>query len=108
MNKDSVKTVDLARMGFGQAIAMTPLQLITAISACVNGGYLVKPYMVSSVKDENGNKILENSKTVVRQILSNETSKTINSMLEEVVSKPGKLTFVEGYEIGGKTGVLPI
>ena len=104
MNKDSVKTVDLARMGFGQAIAMTPLQLITAISACVNGGYLVKPYMVSSVTDENGNKILENSKTVVRQILSNETSKTINSMLEEVVSKPGKLTFVEGYEIGGKTG----
>lgn len=104
MNKDSVKTVDLARMGFGQAIAMTPLQLITAISACVNGGYLVKPYMVSSIKDENGNTIIENNTTVVRQVLSNETSKMINTMLEEVVSKPGKLTFVEGYEIGGKTG----
>ncbi len=104
MNKDSVKTVDLARMGFGQAIAMTPLQLITAISACVNGGYLVKPYMVSTIKDENGNSIVENEKTVVRQVLSNETSKMINAMLEEVVSKPGKLTFVEGYEIGGKTG----
>lgn len=104
MNKNSVKTVDLARMGFGQAIAMTPLQLITAISACVNGGYLVKPYMVSSIKDENKNSIVENKKTIVRQVLSNETSKMINTMLEEVVSKPGKLTFVEGYEIGGKTG----
>lgn len=104
MNKESVKNVDLARMGFGQAIAMTPLQLITAISACVNGGYLLKPYMVSSITDENGNTILENNKTVVRQVLSNETSKMINAMLEEVVSKPGKLTFVEGYEIGGKTG----
>lgn len=104
MDKESVKNVDLARMGFGQAIAMTPLQLITAISACVNGGYLLKPYMVSSITDENGNTILENNKTVVRQVLSNETSKMINAMLEEVVSKPGKLTFVEGYEIGGKTG----
>ena len=56
MNKDSVKTVDLARMGFGQAIAVTPLQLITAISACVNGGYLLQPYMVSSIVSADGTK----------------------------------------------------
>lgn len=104
MDKNSVKTVDLARMGFGQAIAVTPLQLICAISACVNGGYLLSPYMVKSVTNSLGEIILENEKTVVRQVISNETSKTINEMLEEVVSKPGKLTFVEGYQIGGKTG----
>ena len=104
MNKDNVVNVDLARMGFGQAIAMTPLQLITAISACVNGGYLVEPYMVESIIDSNGKVILENSPTIVREVISEETSKIINEMLEEVVSKPGKLTFVDGYEIGGKTG----
>lgn len=104
MDKDSIKNVDLARMGFGQAIAMTPLQLITAISACVNGGYLVEPHLVKSITDSNGNIIVENETNVVRQVISNETSQIINSMLEEVVSKPGKLTFVEGYEIGGKTG----
>ena len=104
MDKDNVKTVDLARMGFGQAIALTPLQLITAISACVNGGYLLKPYMVSSVVSQDGTVIEENNKTVVRQVISNDTSKLINEMLEEVVSQTGKYTFVEGYEIGGKTG----
>lgn len=104
MNKNNVKTVDLARMGFGQAIAVTPLQLITAISACVNGGYLVEPYMVKNITNAAGETVLENEKTVVRQVVSNETSAIINEMLEEVVSKPGKLTFVEGYEIGGKTG----
>ncbi|MGN0748667.1 MAG: penicillin-binding transpeptidase domain-containing protein [Christensenellales bacterium] len=104
MNKDNVKTVDLARMGFGQAIAVTPLQLITAISACVNGGYLLEPYLVKSIVTSDGTVVKENEKTVVRQVISNETSEIINSMLEEVVSKPGKLTFVDGYEIGGKTG----
>ena len=104
MNKDNVKTVDLARMGFGQAIAVTPLQLITAISACVNGGYLLQPRMVKSIVSADGTVITENKKSVVRQVISKETSAIINKMLEEVVSKPGKLTFVDGYEIGGKTG----
>ncbi len=104
MDKDGVKTVDLARMGFGQAIAVTPLQLITAISACVNGGYLVEPYMVKSITNSDGKIILNNSKTVVRQVVSNQTSAMINKMLEGVVSKAGNYTFVDGYEIGGKTG----
>lgn len=104
MNKDSVKTVDLARMGFGQAIAVTPLQLITAISACVNGGYLLQPYMVSSIVSADGTIIQQNEKTVVRQVISNETSALINEMLEKVVSQTGELTFIEGYEVGGKTG----
>ena len=104
MNKDSVKTVDLARMGFGQAVALTPLQLITAISACVNGGYLLEPYMVKSIVSSDGTIIEQNQKKVVRQVISNETSKMINSMLEQVVSQTGKYTFIEGYEVGGKTG----
>ena len=104
MNKSSVKNVDLARMGFGQAIAVTPLQLITAISACVNGGKLLKPYLVSKIYNDEGILLEENTPTVVRQVVSEEVSHIICDMLEETVSKAGKYTFVEGYEIGGKTG----
>lgn len=104
MNKDNVQNVDLARMGFGQAIAVTPLQLITAISACVNGGKLMQPYMVSKIYSDDGVIVEENTPTVVNQVISKEVSDIINDMLEETVSKPGKYTFLEGYEIGGKTG----
>ena len=104
MNKDNVQNVDLARMGFGQAIAVTPLQLITAIAACVNGGKLLKPYMVSKTYSYDGLILEENSPTVIDQVISKEVSDIINDMLEETVSKAGKYTFLEGYEIGGKTG----
>lgn len=104
MNKDNVQNVDLARMGFGQAIAVTPLQLITAIAACVNGGKLLKPYMVSKIYSDDGRILEENSPTVIDQVISKEVSDIINDMLEETVSKAGKYTFLEGYEIGGKTG----
>lgn len=104
MNKDNVQNVDLARMGFGQAIAVTPLQLITAIAACVNGGKLLKPYMVSKIYSDDGLILEENSPTVIDQVISKEVSDIINDMLEETVSKAGKYTFLEGYEIGGKTG----
>lgn len=104
MNKDGVKNVDLARMGFGQAIALTPLQLITAISACVNGGKLMEPYMVSKIYSDAGVVLEENVPTEVSQVITKEVSDIINDMLEETVSKTGKYTFLEGYEIGGKTG----
>lgn len=104
MNKDNVQNVDLARMGFGQAIAVTPLQLITAIAACVNGGKLLKPYMVSKIYSDDGLILEENSPTVIDQVISKEVSDIINDMLEKTVSKAGKYTFLEGYEIGGKTG----
>lgn len=104
MNKDNVQNVDLARMGFGQAIAVTPLQLITAIATCVNGGKLLKPYMVSKIYSDDGRILEENSPTVIDQVISKEVSDIINDMLEETVSKAGKYTFLEGYEIGGKTG----
>ena len=104
MNKDNVKNVDLARMGFGQAVAVTPIQLISAISAVVNGGTLYKPQIIKNITDFNGNIVYDFPTTPVRNVVSQSTSDTINMMLEETVSKPGKYTFVEGYEIGGKTG----
>ena len=104
MNKSTAKRVDLARMGFGQAIAVTPLQLITAVCSAVNGGTLYKPYMIEKIVSPDGITIEENTKTPIRQVVSSQTSSILNEMLEGVVSKTGKYTFVPGYEIGGKTG----
>ena len=104
MNKNSAKRVDLARMGFGQAIAVTPLQLITAICSAVNGGTLYKPYLINKIVSPDGKVIEENTATPVRQVVSSQTSQMLNEMLEAVVSKQGKYTFVPGYEVGGKTG----
>lgn len=105
MDKISVKIVDLARMGFGQAVAVTPLQQITAVACAVNGGYLLTPYIVEKTTDSEGNVITQNTKTVVSQVISSETSKIINDMLDLTVSKQtGKYSFVAGYAVGGKTG----
>ena len=104
MNKSTAKRVDLARMGFGQAIAVTPLQLITAVCSAVNGGTLYKPYMIEKIVSPDGITIEENTTTPIRQVVSSQTSSILNEMLEGVVSKTGKYTFVPGYEIGGKTG----
>lgn len=104
MNEQSVKNVDLARMGFGQAIAMTQLQLITAICGVVNGGNLMQPYFVKEIKSPEGEIVFSASPVVKNRIVSEETSKKLNVMLEEVVSKTARLSFVPGYQIGGKTG----
>ena len=100
MNIDSVQNVDLARIGFGQAIAVTPLQLISAVCCAVNGGTLYEPHFVKQIGDT------KLTSTIIRKnVVSQETSNTINMMMEEVVSvKGGKESFVEGYRIGGKTG----
>lgn len=105
MQKDSVKTVDLARMGFGQAIAVSPIQLATALSATVNGGNLMTPYLVSEITDVNGDLIYATSPKKVRSVIKSNVSATICSFLEEAVSRPlGKYTFIPGYSVGGKTG----
>ena len=100
MNIDSVQNVDLARIGFGQAVAVTPLQLISAVCCAVNGGTLYEPHFVKQIGDT------QLTSTIIRKnVVSQETSNTINMMMEEVVSvKGGKESFVEGYRIGGKTG----
>ena len=105
MNSSLVKNVDLARMGFGQAVAVTPLQQITAISCALNGGNLMKPYFVKRITSSSGQVVMENTPTVVRKVLSSETSSKLRVMLEEVVSVgTGKYSFVPGYCVSGKTG----
>jgi stage V sporulation protein D (sporulation-specific penicillin-binding protein) len=100
-----VKNTDLARISFGQSIAVTPLQLITAACAVVNGGTLYQPYFVQSMTDDNGNVLVENKPVPVRQVIKPETSALMRRLLESVVSEGGgKNAQVEGYRIGGKTG----
>ena len=98
----------LAAASFGQTFTITPLQLITAVSACVNGGRLMQPYLVQSILDPDGNTVYNREPTMVRQVISEETSKTVRGILEKVVGDPkdgtGKNAAVTGYRIGGKTG----
>lgn len=104
MNEASVKTVDLARIGFGQAVAVTPLQLITGVSAAVNGGTLYEPYFVSSVSGVNGT-IYERMPTVKSQPISEETSAILREYLAAVVEEgSGSKAKVDGIRVGGKTG----
>lgn len=104
MNKATAKNVDLARMGFGQAVAVTLLQQICAISSVVNGGTLYQPQLIKQITNSEGKVYFKSDLTPVRNVVSKATSERINIMLEEVVSKPGKYTFIPGYEVGGKTG----
>ena len=105
MNQSAVKTVDLARIGFGQAVAVTPLQLVTAVSAAVNGGILYEPYFLSSVTDYSGKNIYTREPKVVRRPISQATSEKLREMLTKVVSEGGgSKAGVSGYNIGGKTG----
>ena len=98
----------LASASFGQTFTITPLQLVTAISACVNGGYLMEPYVVREVTDPSGKILSSHEPTVVRQVISEDTSAEIRGILEQVVGDPvdgtGKNAYVAGYRIGGKTG----
>lgn len=105
MDIDTAKKVDYARMGFGQAIAVTPIQLITAICSVVNGGNLYRPYFVKSISDASGNVVAKNQPTLINKTVSSETSERIKTMLEAVISQSyGIETFIPGYKIAGKTG----
>ena len=95
----------LATNSFGQTFNVTPIQLITAQSACINGGYLYTPYVVEKELDSDGNVIKQHDATPVRQVISEETSATVRDILEYVVSDGGgRNGQVAGYRIGGKTG----
>ncbi len=96
---------DLAAASFGQTNTVTPLQMITAISAISNGGYLVQPHVVAEIIDSEGNVISTAETNVKRQVISSQTSDIINNMLEKVVSGgTAKNGYIAGYRIGGKTG----
>ena len=102
---DKWGTASLTSGSFGQTFKITPLQLVRAISAVVNGGNLMEPYIVSEILDANGNTVLKQEPTVVRQVISKETSKTMCGLLESVVTDgTAKNASVAGFSIGGKTG----
>jgi len=95
----------VACYAFGQTFTVTPLQLITAQAACVNGGYLYTPHVVAQVKDSSGNVVYQHDNTPVRQVISEETSAQVREILEYVVAEgTGRNGKVAGYRIGGKTG----
>ena len=97
--------VSLASYAFGQTFNVTPLQLIRAQAACINGGYLNTPYLVEQILDDDGNVLVQHGKETVRQVISEETSATVRECLEYVVaSGTGKNGQVVGYRVGGKTG----
>ena len=99
------QVVSLASYSFGQTFNVTPIELIRAQAACVNGGYLYQPYIVEQVLDEDGNVLSQHDSTPVRQVISEETSATVRECLEYVVAHgTGKNGQVAGYRIGGKTG----
>ena len=97
--------VELASGSFGQSFQVTPIQMITAAAAAVNGGYLLKPYVVSEIIDSNKNVVESVGKTVRRQVISEETSAKIRTMMQHVIEDGGaKNGYVPGYNVGGKTG----
>ena len=101
--------VQLSSSSFGQAMAVTPLQVCTAISAAVNGGYLVTPHVVDKITDQNGNVIQEVGSNVRRQVISESASETIRQIMEYEVGDGtttggGSNAYVAGYRIGGKSG----
>lgn len=105
VNKDRAKEIDLATMSIGQANAVTTIQLITAFAAIANDGYYMKPQLVKEIRDKDGNLVKTIEPEVVRQVISQKTSRTMLDILETVVSEgTGANAYVEGYRAGGKTG----
>jgi stage V sporulation protein D (sporulation-specific penicillin-binding protein) len=103
--KELESDVSLASCSFGQSNKVTAIQLITALAASANGGYLVTPHVVKEMTDQNGNITKTIGTTVKRQVISAETSKRIDALLEDEVNEgSGKPAYVAGYRIGGKTG----
>ena len=103
-NIKDIKPVELATMSFGQSIQITPLQLLVAASAVVNGGNIVTPHFAKYVKDKEGNVVKEFKFNIKSGAVSKETSETMKELLEAVVAEgSGKNAYIEGYRVGGKT-----
>ena len=102
---DDMTIVDLASAAYGQCNKVTAMELVTAYSAAINGGYMVTPHVVDHVVDSNGNIVLQNETEVKRQIVSEETSDIVREQLEAVVNNnPSHNAYIQGYRIGGKSG----
>lgn len=103
--EENLRPVELASSAFGQTHTLTPLQMITAYAAVINGGKLVTPYVVDKIVDANGNVIKTAEPHIVRQVISEETSQIMRETLQAVVdTNGGSNASIEGYKIGGKSG----
>ncbi len=103
--RDVMSGVDLAVASFGQRFQVSPLQMICGFSAVINGGKLMKPYVVQSVSTQDGTIIQNTEPEIIRQVVSRESSRRASEILEKVVSEgTGGNAYVAGYRIGGKTG----
>lgn len=104
-NPENIKAVNLATMSYGHGVAVTPIQMANAASAIVNGGDLIKPRVVKAIVDDKGNIVEKFEPEIRRKVISKETSKTMLSLMETVVSDgSAKRAQVDNYAIGGKTG----
>ena len=103
---DKIGPVEQATISFGQGISVTPIQQVTGVSAAINGGKLYKPYVVKYITEVETNDIMyENTPTLVRRVISEESSSLVRTVLESVVhTGTGKNAYIENYRVGGKTG----
>ena len=109
ISKRVVKRVDIARIGFGQSVAVTPIQLLTAVCAAVNGGRLMRPWVIQSVSDAGGAVIRRGAPKVTGHPISEQTSAVMRRLLEDVVTLGGgKNAYIPGYHVGGKTGTAQV
>ncbi len=109
IGKSAVKRVDIARIGFGQSVAVTPMQLLRAVCAAINGGNLLRPYVVKEIADAEGNVIQRGEARVLGHPIKPETSATMRKLLEDVVTLGGgKNAYIPGYRVGGKTGTAQV
>ncbi len=105
----AVRNCDLARIGFGQTIAVTAIQLACATASAVNGGYYYTPRLVKKVYTDDGYVYEATERTLKNRTIGEEASKKLATMLEGVVRDgSGKKAYIEGYKVGGKTGVVPL
>jgi stage V sporulation protein D (sporulation-specific penicillin-binding protein) len=100
-----VGNVELANIGFGQGISVTPIQMVMGVAAIANGGYLLKPQLIKEIRSENGKLQKTSGTQVVRQVISAKTSERMRRMMESVVlNGSGNRAYLQGYRVAGKTG----
>ncbi len=103
-SEEKMGPVELSSSSFGQTFNVTPVQMLAAVSACVNGGYLVQPHLLDKMLDENGKVVKVGDTGYKRQVISKTTSDTMRSLMKFVAENGAKNSLVAGYDVGAKTG----
>jgi stage V sporulation protein D (sporulation-specific penicillin-binding protein) len=102
---NQVKNVEVANIGFGQGVAVTPIQMVMGVSAIANGGSLLRPYLVKKIVSPGGKVVLENKRQVVREVVSKETAEIMRDLMRSVVTNgSGVRAYLDGFRVAGKTG----